>query len=276
MYAHVVIPLDGSERAESALPTAAVLARRGGAALELVAVVNDDESSQARADYLNSIAVDIDVREVTTQVLVGGHPGERIAGLQLDRPEVVVCMATHGRTGLVQTALGSTAAEVVRRGYGSVVLVGPRAGAHGIAGFNRLVACLDGSKWSEMILPTATSWTDGLSLELDLVEVLTPDVAEQMLTAHIPSADIREDAYLARTGNGLRHEGRVVTWEVLHNAHPAKAITDFASTRDDSLIAMTTHGRGGLAQLVTGSVATSVVHTAHCPVLLLRPEGLTE
>lgn len=275
MYTQVVVPLDGSERAETALPTAAALVRNGGAMLELVGVVHDGVAQAAQADYLSKIAADIEAPQVTTRVLIGNHPGEHIAALQQHRPEVIVCMATHGRTGLAQTAFGSVAAEVVRRGHGPVVLVGPHADSHGIAGFDRLVTCLDGSKLSETILPTVTSWAVGLSLELDLVEVLARDVREQMRAAHIPSTDIREDAYLARTSSDLQREGLAVTWEVLHDDHPGKAIVGFASARDGCLIAMATHGRGGLARLVAGSVAASVVHTAHCPVLLLRPEEFT-
>ena len=37
------------------------------------------------------------------------------------------------------------------------------------------------------------------------------------------------------------------------------------------MIAMATHGRGGLARLVMGSVATSVLQQASVPLLLVRP-----
>jgi len=38
-----------------------------------------------------------------------------------------------------------------------------------------------------------------------------------------------------------------------------------------SLIAMSTHGRGGLGRLVFGSVADAVLRQTHLPVLLVRP-----
>jgi nucleotide-binding universal stress UspA family protein len=51
----------------------------------------------------------------------------------------------------------------------------------------------------------------------------------------------------------------------------ADAILDTAVATDVDLIAMSTHGRGGLARLVLGSVADEVVRRTHVPVLLIRP-----
>ncbi len=51
---------------------------------------------------------------------------------------------------------------------------------------------------------------------------------------------------------------------------PAQAIVDYARDHGINLIAMGTHGRGGFAHLLLGSVAEQVVRTAECPVLTVR------
>ena len=51
---------------------------------------------------------------------------------------------------------------------------------------------------------------------------------------------------------------------------PAAAIVDCARDRHIDLIVMGTHGRGGVAHLLMGSVAERVVRTAPCPVLTIR------
>jgi len=51
---------------------------------------------------------------------------------------------------------------------------------------------------------------------------------------------------------------------------PAYAIVDYAKCHAINLIVMGTHGRGGLAHLVMGSVAERVVRLAPCPVLTVR------
>jgi len=51
---------------------------------------------------------------------------------------------------------------------------------------------------------------------------------------------------------------------------PAMAIGDVAKSANIDLIVMGTHGRGGVAHLLLGSVAERVVRTAPCPVLTVR------
>jgi nucleotide-binding universal stress UspA family protein len=51
---------------------------------------------------------------------------------------------------------------------------------------------------------------------------------------------------------------------------PAMAIVDYARAQKIDLIVVGTHGRGGMAHLLMGSVAERVVRTAPCPVLTVR------
>ena len=60
------------------------------------------------------------------------------------------------------------------------------------------------------------------------------------------------------------------TGVVLVSNAPAEAIVTFARQSNIGLIVMGTHGRGGVAHLVMGSVAERVVRTAPCPVLTVR------
>lgn len=54
---------------------------------------------------------------------------------------------------------------------------------------------------------------------------------------------------------------------------PKVEIVRYARTHEIGLIVLSTHGRSGLAHVIMGSVAESVVRTAPCPVLTVRPEG---
>jgi nucleotide-binding universal stress UspA family protein len=51
---------------------------------------------------------------------------------------------------------------------------------------------------------------------------------------------------------------------------PALAIVEYASNQRVDLIVTGTHGRGGVAHLLMGSVAERIVRTAPCPVLTVR------
>jgi nucleotide-binding universal stress UspA family protein len=66
--------------------------------------------------------------------------------------------------------------------------------------------------------------------------------------------------------------GRKVIHAVVEGS-PKVEIVRYARTQDIDLIVMATHGRSGLAHILIGSVAESVVRTAPCPVLTVRPDG---
>jgi nucleotide-binding universal stress UspA family protein len=57
---------------------------------------------------------------------------------------------------------------------------------------------------------------------------------------------------------------------VITASSPAVAIVDYANDKGIDLIVLGTQGRGGVAQLLMGSVAERVVRTARCPVLTVR------
>lgn len=66
--------------------------------------------------------------------------------------------------------------------------------------------------------------------------------------------------------------GRKVVQAVVEGS-PKVEIVRYARTQEIGLIVLATHGRSGLAHVIIGSVAESVVRTAPCPVLTVRPEG---
>ncbi len=57
---------------------------------------------------------------------------------------------------------------------------------------------------------------------------------------------------------------------VLRTGDPAKIILEIEDEYDVDLIVLGTHGRKGVRRLFAGSVAESVIRSAHCPVLTLR------
>lgn len=144
MYERIVVPLDGSELAERALPTAEELARLTGAPLHIVRVVDltrlepyaayglapefgamatvlGDEDTAAR-EYLAATERALTERgvKVTSELRTGTAAREIIA---LARPQDLVVMASHGRGGVARWFLGSVAEEVARQAPAPVLLV---------------------------------------------------------------------------------------------------------------------------------------------------------
>lgn len=75
--------------------------------------------------------------------------------------------------------------------------------------------------------------------------------------------------HLAEAQKKLDAAGRFHTTHI-HVGQPAEVIARMACELACDLIVMGTHGRGGVAGLVMGSVATQVLHLSPCPVLLVK------
>jgi len=121
----LLVPLDGSAFSESVLDLAALLAEDLGAELLLVRV---DVTSQER--YLLDVSRDLEQRYpgivVSTRVKFG-EPDAGISEAAAECRAAMVVMATHGRTGLRRTALGSVAGRVLEHGNTPLVLARPMA-----------------------------------------------------------------------------------------------------------------------------------------------------
>jgi len=73
----------------------------------------------------------------------------------------------------------------------------------------------------------------------------------------------------------LRADGFTVTTRVEFGS-PNEYIVDVAREMKADLIAMSTHGSGGVSRVLMGSVATGVVQRANTPVLIVRPTEVRE
>ena len=265
MYGTILVPLDGSRFAERALGPAAEVAAAEGARITLVSVSDAHDA----APYLREVTEKLGVP--STVLAVDGTqdaPGAVIAGLAAERPDALLCMATHGRTGVRRAVLGSVTEEVLRSLDAPVLLTGPYVEPDRPIVGGKLLVCLDGSERSEAILPHATAWTKNFDMKLWLTAVTSsdPSVARREF-----DKDVLESNYLARLAHDLDHElTSPVNWDTLHGPRPAVPITDLAARLPAAVIAVTTHGRTGLSRMALGSVAMELVHDSPCPVLVQR------
>ena len=197
----------------------------------------------------------------------------------------LVVMTTHGRGGLTRLWLGSVAEGVVREATVPILLLKPGEAPNGVAvgrdgRFREVLVPLDGSPVAEHVLEPvieiAGGDNAGVTCTLLLVQQPITAMALSSLAATVPpdarlnTHDEPTVAYLDCVAERLRSRGiRIRTRAVVHTS-PARAIIDQAHESDVDLIAMTTHGRGGIRRLFIGSVADKVLRGTDRPVLLYR------
>jgi nucleotide-binding universal stress UspA family protein len=141
--------------------------------------------------------------------------------------------------------------------------------------YKRALVPLDGSSVAEAIIPFILDIAGPLDMEVVLLRVVEP-IAPMVIegSRHVEVEDIearRTDAeeYLAPVAVELRNKGVRVESRV-RRGNTAEEIVAAARETGADLIAMSTHGRGGLGRLMFGSVAQAVLGHVDMPVLLMR------
>ncbi|HEY7416191.1 MAG TPA: universal stress protein [Ktedonobacteraceae bacterium] len=310
MFTRILVPLDGSAQAERALPVAARLACALDGTLILARVAQPlgletsllAEHPDTIQSYLTHVAQQPGLAEVKhEEAALVGSPAEMLLSTIHTHQADSMILCSHGRTGLRRWALGSVAHHVIH--HASVpVLVLPQQGLqlqsvqeHPL----HALVPLDGSHLSEAALEPAGVLVSALAPQgqgiIHLVEVVPfPSVPPEADATTSPEARARDatiqeaHAYLQRTAAHLRREPFVhpsvqITCHVLGDTDVAGALVDFAQSAATAqaaggpghvdVLAMATHGRGGLQRWVMGSVTERVLTVSKLPLLVIRPKA---
>jgi nucleotide-binding universal stress UspA family protein len=297
MYRQILVPLDGSRFAESALPLALSVSRRTGAPIHFVTVQEPipsfayDEweaaSLEWSGEYLKGVAGRVSGRaggEVTTNLL-SGHVVE-VLEVEAGRCSAdLVVMATHGRGLFSRAWLGSVADSFVHHTDRPVLLVRPEDSDEVDLAEDRtiqkILVPLDGSELSESAREHAMELGALFSASYHLVRVVPYpiDIASpylphtvQMNRNLVEEAKQSAEDYLNGHAQSMRQGDLQVTTGVVVDAQPGHGILREAEERECDFIAMATHGRSGLTRAILGSASDKVLRGTHMPLLLYRPE----
>jgi len=306
MFKQILVPLDGSARAEQALPIAARLARVTNGTVSLVQAVWPpsefmtsvgeivlpdilDENVQAAKAYLEDVAKTSSLEGIrTARQVVIGHPAQVIIdAANADNIDLVV-ICSHGYTGQMRWSMGSIAEKVARHAPSpvlilhedSVLVTESKVVPHGSV---RILVPLDGSEHAEVAL---------MSAELLAWALSTPARGELHLTRVVSSESNRfheeverTKQYLGSVVKRLKHHPPKdadmlfdvpMTWSVTVDGDSASGIIQAAekSGRKEEesyhVIAMATHGLGGLQLWAMGNTTERVLQAARQPLLIIR------
>lgn len=292
MFAHLLVPLDGSALAETALPAAVVLARRLPARISVLHVVEPHAAPTVHGDrhltraqdaeaYLDQVVEQLAAQHVQARAIVRYGSADvawEIAATAAAVSADLTVLCTHGRGGVRGAIFGSVAQQVLQQGRTPVLLTKPSDRRDFQC--RRVLVPLDGSETSETALPAATAVAAACAAEIVLVSVVpTPETAppDRAATRLMPTAaaevldleavQVRE--YLQGVGERLAAAGVAVTGAVERGDAVRMLLQKAEASRAD-LIVMATHGRSGLAGAWAGSVASRVLTHTTVPVLLVR------
>lgn len=272
MFKRILVPLDGSSRAESALPIAARVARAYGGSVLLVqaasipptyasylaapdlstaelveAEVNDAErylEAQAESEALAGI-------ETETKALFGAAAQTILSVAQSYNIDLIV-MTSQGKTGLKRWVLGSVAQKIARHASmpvlvlheGGPIPAGPHPDMHPV----RALVPLDGSALARVAIEPAAHLVAALAAPgqggLHFLRVVKPPVIEEG-TSQEEAESIKQQAlhraktYLSSVVSHLR-EGPLarlnltLTWSAVLADDVAQAIIRMAEDGEDA------------------------------------------
>ena len=282
LFSRILVPLDGTDVAEESLSVVRSLSKVFDAQVTLVCVnpqparrplpglkntarLSEPSDKQfylsQQAEQLKSAGTEADYEFRV------GEVAEEICSVA--KNEDIVVMSTNSRTGLQRLFIGSVALEVIQNASKPLILLRPTDNwrSRGTS-FKRLLVALDGSEFSERILPYVTLLAGAFDSEILLLSVPVGSTSE--------SYRATIENYLKNMALELGSHDLKVRTLVFGNA-AAQTIIMTAETEMADLIMLATHGRSGMDRLMLGSVAERVVKNMPCPIFLLpvRDSGQT-
>lgn len=295
MFKHILVPLDGSKLAETALPVAVSLAEALHAPVTLLHVIEQDAPSevhherhltnpQEAQEYLDEIAkstfpADINVETHIHSAPVADVPESIINHATQEFQPDLILLSSHGKSGLREIIFGSIAQLVAAAGDTPVFLIKPE---HVVTPFKikRILVPLDNESIHDLALPYAITLSKAYNAQIDLLCVIptlgtnsgTHAAAGSMLPATaVAYLDIAEDIareHFQEHLDEFSKAGLPASAEIVRG-DPASLIAKKAEELGSDVILLGTHGRSGLDAFWNRSVTASVAKKTSIPLLLV-------
>jgi len=149
--------------------------------------------------------------------------------------------------------------------------------------FEKILVCLDGSILAEQILPLVEAQAKQFNSQVVFLQIV-PFPMAQVIEAGATYYDAKvlaeqEEAsfqkaisYLQNVSLTFKAKSIKVETVVIKNSLIGKSILGYAGENKIDLVAIATHGHGGLGRLVFGSVADYILRESGLPMLVIRPK----
>jgi nucleotide-binding universal stress UspA family protein len=275
-----------------------------GSGLAPVPLINGEmieEELKEAEHYLKAVAASPVLVGVETKTqAMYGLPTQALLALAQEQGIDLIVLCSHGRTGLTRWVLGSVAEKLTHESNIPVLVLRESdpelvpAQPETCGRLTRVFVSLDGSELAEAVLQPATELALALSAPapaalhlMQVVKVFPQSEAQGSLSELNRKAVEEAGAYLAEVKARLQQQysssflaittsvglDNDIAGALIRTAEAREEGTDAAEAKGCDLIAMSTHGRGGLERWMVGSITERVLHTTHLPMLIVRPRS---
>jgi nucleotide-binding universal stress UspA family protein len=299
MLNRILVPLDGSRLAESALPVAVTLNKLTGAQVTLIHVIEKNPPSTIHGQthlktiqdaeiYLNEICKKYFIDNQKIEIHVHEEPVDRIA--QSITQHVVefssdlLIMCSHGKGGLRDILYGSIAQQIVANKKVPVLVIHPTENSQDqVIQFKNILVPVDGNPEHEQGLAYATEFAKRTGAELFLLLIVPNprDIQGEQaaLGTLLPASmaymlDELENAaenYMTDQIASLCKQKVEANGEI-RRGNPVQEIIHYPDSHPFDLIIIGTHGKTGSDAFWAGSKAAKIISNIKIPVLLIPVE----
>ncbi len=287
-YRKVLVPLDGSELAERAIPYAKNLAKTKGSEVILftVSIASVEQLDRPIKAYLelNSNELQSQGIKASTAIAYGDVADEIISFADKNNIDLII-ISTHGYSGIKRWVLGSVARKVLYGTCVQVLLTKSKSPKVSQVELKKLLLPLDGSAFSEAPIPFVEELTKGTETEIILTVVSEPPIVPSYGDRPInPTWEKYRDTlwvemqqqaseYIGKIKTRLEKQRVKIKSQVIPGelGKVAESIMKAAQKENVDLIAMATHGRTGVSRWAYGGITNRIVEQSIQPVLLIRP-----
>ena len=143
--------------------------------------------------------------------------------------------------------------------------------------FKRILIAVDESAFAAHAADIGIDLAKSLKAEMAFIHAVDPSVGRAASEIGVPADKLiameEQDAKHLLSAFRERAGASPAALEFLEIGKPATKIVEAAKSWPADLIVIGSHGRGGVARLLLGSVAEAVVRQASCPVLVVRAQS---
>jgi nucleotide-binding universal stress UspA family protein len=291
----IAVLLDGSTYAAQAIPYAKAVCQATGAKLTLLSSVKNhtqqlrdqyEATHLQRLTYLDGVAIDLGEEGIKAEAQVRpGFLADVTETVVKDQNINLVITSTRGKSANPHWLSGGVSSKLMRKITTPVLLVHAHDESDGREPkMGRILVSLDGSIFSERVLPYARALASAFSSELVLLAVPeVPEVEDYRAPAEAVEA-IRSmtvtnmENFLNAVARSLRQD-KIEVRTITTGSLPVRTIVSVSDEEQADIIMLTSRGRGGWDLLFMGSVAERVVAQTDKAVFMMpihdRPEKET-
>lgn len=273
----IIVPVDFSKHSEYAIETAAALAKRNNAEIIALHMLELSESSISQTDsnsqfntlfYMKraeqqfedmlkkDVLKDVKITPIVKRFKVFKEVNDVAKTENAD----LIIMGSHGSSGVNEIFIGSNTERVVRHSDIPVLVIKNKpTNMH----FDNVVYGCDFTDESIASYIKVSKFFENMGSKVHLLYVNLPDFAFKSTN----EMEARVAEFLKKTEGNLKKLNDVVYFS---DYNIEKGILNYANKIGADLIAVSTHGRTGIAHFFEGSISEDIANHAILPVMTFK------